>query len=357
MDVCACDSGKRPSQIEGDRVLDVCLSQSGKRPDLRDRGVDVDVCVRGSWPDVKVGETANHQHGLITRRQLFDLGLTRGLIDNAVARRRLVPVHRGVYAVGHLSLPQFAPYMAAVLAVGEAALLSHRSAAHVWGITAPREGDVDVTVVARDAGRRRPGIHVRGVADLDRHDATEWRSISITSPARTLLDITPALSPRDLERAFDGALKNRILTRHGAAETVARSPRLPGAARLAALARAELATSADTRSDTEERFLRMIRAGRLPEPEMNARLGPYTVDALWRQHRLVVELDSYGYHGTRWSFESDHERDLALSSAGFVVMRFTRDQIVDHPELVLVRLAQRLSAAEAQLGRSSRIVS
>jgi very-short-patch-repair endonuclease len=317
----------------------------------------MDVCGESVWPDRKIGEIANRQYGLISRRQLFELGLTRGLVDKALARRRIVALHRGVYAVGHLSLPQLAPGMAAVLAVGDDALLSHHSAAAVWGFAPPREGDVDITVVGRDAGRKRAGIHVHLAGALHPRDAGRIHNIPITAAARTLLDITPNLTPRQLERAFDRALKSRIVTRHAVAETAARAERRPGAARLAALARAELRAPADTRSEAEERFHGLIRAGGLPEPELNVRLGRYTVDALWRRHRLVVEVDGYEFHSTRWSFESDRERDLELSSAGFEVMRFTWDQILNQPESVLVRLTQRLAGAAAQSRRSSRMVS
>jgi very-short-patch-repair endonuclease len=104
-----------------------------------------------------------------------------------------------------------------------------------------------------------------------------------------------------------------------------------------------------TRSRPERSLLELIRAGGLPQPEVNVALGPYIVDFLWRAERLVVEVDSYQFHGPRRSFEADHARDLDLESDDFEVMRFTRDQIVKQPEWVLVQLAQRLD----QLRRSS----
>jgi very-short-patch-repair endonuclease len=305
-----------------------------------------------------VAEIAGRQHGLITRRELGDLGPTRTMIDNAISRGRLIPVHQGVYAVGHPSLPPLAPFMAAVLAVGRGAVVSHRSAATLWGLIQHTSEPVDITVVGRDAGRRRERIRVHKLATLDPRDATTHHGIPITTSARALLDITPGLTEPELERTFDSALKQRSLTRHAVATTVARYPRRRGAARLAALARAELRTSADTESDTEDRFLELVRAGGLPEPEFNVRLlGRYKVDALWRSHRLVVELDGYAFHSTKWSFETDHERDQVLADAGFAVMRFTRDQIVEQPALVLVRFTRRLAQLEAQSGRSNRMVS
>jgi very-short-patch-repair endonuclease len=305
-----------------------------------------------------VADITNGQHGLVTRVQLYELGLRRGAINHALKRGRIVPRHRGVYALGDLALPPLAPYMAAVLAVGEGAFLSHHSAAFVWGILPERDGEVEVTVVGRDAGRRRKGIRVHRASSLDPRDTSELHHIPIVSAARALLDIAPTESPRGLERAFDGALKARLVTRHAAARMLTRaSLGRPGAVALSTLVAAELRASTETKSEAEERFLELVRAGGLPAPELNARIAPYTVDALWRDHKLVVEIDGYAFHSTHRSFESDHERDLRLTAAGFTVMRFTRDQVVKQGAWVLVRLAQCLTSIEAQSGRSSRIVS
>ena len=317
------------------------------------------LCRPSTWPDRLVSEIAARQQGLVTRCQLTDLGLTRAMVDNAIARGRLIPVHRGVYAVADPSLLPLAPMMAAVLAVGRHAVLSHHSAAALWGLGGAQPRDaIDVTVAGRDAGRTRRGITVHLVAALDPRDATTHHGIPIVSAARALHEIAPDLEDDVLARSFDRALKEKLLTRHGLAATVARYPHRSGGPRLAALARAELRASDDTASEIEARFADLVRAGGLPEPEINVTLlGRYKVDALWRRHRLIVELDGYEYHSTRWSFEADHERDLALTAAGFVVMRFTRDQVVNHPEAVLVAVTRRLAALESQSGRSSLIVS
>jgi very-short-patch-repair endonuclease len=357
-DVRASDTGERPAQMERPDARDVCVPDTGERPNGPQSPVDWDVCARPSaWPDRVVAEIAGRQHGLIARRQLVALGLSRGLIDNMVRRGRLIAIHRGVYALAHSSMPPFAPYMAAVLAVGEDAWLSHRSAATVWGLLRGRDDDVEITLVGRDSGRRRAGVRVHRAITLDPRDTTHRHNIPIVSAARALLDITPDLGARDLERAFDGALKAGIVSRDAVARTAGRAHGHPGAARLSDLARDELRAPADTESDPEEDLRRLIGAGGLPQPEYNVQLGPYRVDALWRAHRLVVEVDGYAFHSTHRSFEGDHERDLKLGEAGFVVMRFTRDQVVHKGEWVLVKLAQRLARLDAQLGRSSLIVS
>lgn len=265
---------------------------------------DRDVCRQSAWPDRAIGTIAESQQSLVTRRQLYALNLSRALIDNSVERSRLVPRRRGVCSVGHAPLAPFAKQMAAVLAVGEQAVLSHHSAAEMWELTPWRKppAEVDVTVVGRDAGRR-PGIRGHRAARMHEREITTLHGVPLTSAARTLRDST------------------------------------------------------DTRSDNEERLLRLIRAGHLPEPEFNARVGRYTVDALWRPQKLVLEVDSYDYHGTRWSFESDRERDLELAAAGFAVMRITADQLEKQPALVLVRLTQRLAALGDQSLSSRRSVS
>jgi very-short-patch-repair endonuclease len=186
---------------------------------------------------------------------------------------------------------------------------------------------------------------------LDNRDHTTRHGIPVTSPARTLLDVAPAVSERELERAYDDALKQRLVTRHAVVELLSRAPDRPAADRLGRLAHGELRTTTVTRSQLEERFLGLIRRAGLPPPEVNAQLGPFTVDFLWAGQRLIVELDGYAFHSTRRSFEGDRARDLELGAAGFQVMRFTWRQLVEQPELVLARLTQRLTALQVQSGR------
>jgi very-short-patch-repair endonuclease len=356
-DACLPQDGQRPTHSRPEEARDVCLPHEGEHPTQRSGASRWDVCRPGAWPDQLIAVIATRQQGVITRGQLFGLGLTRAVIDNAVARGRLIQLHRGVYALGHLSLPPLAGFVAATLAVGTGAYVSGRSAAMLWGLIPSEDGEVDITVVGRDAGRRRAGIRVHRVQALDRCDTTTLHEMPITTPSRALLDITPDLTQPHLERTFDAALKGRILTRNAVAQTVARNRRRPGAARLGALAQSEFRGPPDTRSDPERRFAELVRAAGLPEPEMNGRFGRFVVDALWRDLRLAVEIDGYEYHSTKRSFESDHERDQVLIEAGLSVLRFTADQVAGQPEVVLARLARRIGELQAQSGRSSRIVS
>jgi very-short-patch-repair endonuclease len=286
------------------------------------------------------------------------LGLSRGAIDHAIARGRLRRIHRGVYAVGHVALPAFAAEMAAVLAVGHGAVLSHQSAAVLWKLIphtsnepqGSHEPEIHVTVVGRDAGRRRAGIRVHRAAMLAAQDMTVLHGIPITTPARTLYDTAACLSAREYERAFDEALTRRLVSRRAVVALLERSPRDRGIDRLEQLAGAQHRASTLTRSDTEERLLTLIRRGGLAVPEINAQIGQFIVDFLWRRPRLIVEVDGYAFHSSHRAFENDHKRDLELGAAGFQVMRFTWKQIVDEPELVLTRLAQRLTELSSRRG-------
>jgi very-short-patch-repair endonuclease len=302
------------------------------------------------WPDRAIAAIATGQLGLITRDQLVDLGMGRGAIEHGLERGRLTTIHRGVYAVAHLALAPLGRQLAAVLACGEAAFLSHHSAAAVWGFEPAADGETEVTVVGRDAARRRDGIRVHRIAAIDRRDVSRHHNVPITSAVRTLLDIAPDLSDRELERVFDDGLMRRAFTRQAAIALLARSPHRPGGARVAKLARVRDRASTVTRSEAEEHFLALIRRAGLSEPEVNVRLGRYIADFLWRDQRLIVEVDGYAFHSSRRSFERDHERDLVLKAAGFDVLRFTRRQIVEEPGLVIARLAHALASRATPVG-------
>jgi very-short-patch-repair endonuclease len=199
--------------------------------------------------------------------------------------------------------------MAATLAAGAGAVLSHHPAAVLWGFRPPREGPIDVTVPDRKT-RGRPGIRVH-------------RS---------------HLHPTDMTRK-DG-MQRRVST-HSLTEQFKRYPQHRGTA---ALRKALRTDPALTRSEAERRFLELIRAARLPEPEANTQLQGYEVDFLWREAALIVEVDGYAFHSSRSSFERDRGRDATLAGGGWRVVRFTWWQIVEEPEAVIARLAAALAA-------------
>ncbi len=258
-------------------------------------------------------------------------------------------MHRGVYALGHTALPELARETAAVLACGESAVLSHHSAAAVWGLRPSRtDVDVDVTVVGRNCGVKH-GIRLHRVQSLVAADVRRHESIPISSPARALLEVASDLSRRELERALDEGLVRGVLTRGAVRAMLTRNRRRRGSARLAALLSSGAATTI-TRSEAEERFLTLVRKGCLPQPEVNVRLGRYVADFLWRAERLVVETDGFAFHGDRGAFERDRRRDAELTAAGFTVLRFTWHQLLAEREVILVRLGQLMPATPRARG-------
>ena len=246
----------------------------------------------------------------------------------------LVPVHRGVYLVGPLRSPLTEP-MAAVLALGDGALLSHYPAAVLWGLRAATREPMHVTVAGRDA-RGPAEIEVHRVIGLHPTDRTEHERIPVTSPARTLLDLATQVSAKHLSRATDEARVHRLVTDLSLNEQFQRYPHHRGTASLREAMRTE---PAFTRSEAERQFLELVRAAHLPEPEVNARLGPYEVDFLWRDLNLVVEVDGYAFHSSRSSFERDRRRDAALAAMQVRVMRCTWRQIQAEREALAATLA------------------
>jgi hypothetical protein len=205
------------------------------------------------------------QHGMITRAQLLTAGLAENTIDRWIKSGRLIPLYRGVYAVGHLSPSPHAKTMAALLACRPAAVLSHRSAAKLWGLIR-YDGPIEVTA---DNTRRRPGIIVHRHRLTDAEVTHHW-GLRVTTAARTLADLASVLSPDTLTRAVNAARISRILNLDD----------LPPKLR-------EGQTPRTTRSALEDAFLRFIRRHRLPMPEVNTHVAGYEVDMLWRPHRLA----------------------------------------------------------------------
>jgi very-short-patch-repair endonuclease len=292
--------------------------------------------------DPAVARIAGSQYGAIDVEQLAAAGLRRDAIDYRVSRGRLHRQHRGVYLLGHSVSAPLAREAAALLACRPDSLLSHRTAAALWGLLPPDdEAPVDVTVIGRDLAGRR-GIRVHR-ARLDPGDIRRRHRLPVTSPARTLLDVAGSSpSRRSFERAFDEARVGRLVTDQELnAQAHAGGHR--GAPVIRALLRRE-SGPAFTRSEAEERLLALIRAARLPAPRVNARVGRHEVDLLWEEQRLVVEIDGYAFHSSRAAFERDRLRDAELQALGFRVMRVTWRQIAEEPHALLARIAQALVA-------------
>jgi very-short-patch-repair endonuclease len=212
-------------------------------------------------------------------------------------------IHRGVYAVGHTGLSAEGRWMAAVLACGPGAVLSHRAAGALWQLLPP-PSQIDVTVPGHAGRKRRDGFVVHRSRTLDASDCTFRDRIPVTTPARTVADLRNVLSREDFAEAVRKAELKRL-------------PVSPP-------------TESDrARTKLESRFLSLCRRHRLPEPEVNAPTDSYEVDFLWRDRRLVVEVDGWESHRTRSAFESDRARDARLAVLGFNVVRFTWRQVAE----------------------------
>lgn len=307
--------------------------------------------------DRAIAEIAARQHGLITRTQLLSAGVSGDTVRWRVRVRRLEPVQRGVYRAGSLSAPRERE-MAAVLACGTGSVLSHWSAAGLWRACGARDGaePVEVTVACLDRGRR-PGIRAHRVGSpLRADDVTELDGIPVTSLARTVFDLAGQAGQVELRRLFARAARTRgnerdhggigcdVAFRSALSELLERHPRRPGAPLLRALLEDDIPPTL-TRSEAEERVLRLIAKAQLPRPEVNAWIERCEVDFLWRAEGLVLEVDGFAFHASRESFESDRYRDAKLVAVGLRVMRVTWRQITSEPEAMLVRLGQALAPA------------
>lgn len=264
-------------------------------------------------------------------------GLNRDAITYRLEVGRLHRLYRNVYAVGHVPPSPASRAMAAVLTCGEGAVLSHRSAAAMWGFGPRWRGPVEVTA---DERHRHRGVRMHLSRTLTARDVTTHFGIPITRPARTLVDLADALDDRALARSVNEAQVQHRVSLDVLAAQLARSPGRRGVGRLRRFV--ELA-DAPTRSDLEDAFLAFTERHGLPRPEVNETVAGYEVDVLWRAHRLIVELDSRQFHDYDQPFERDRDKDAALLAAGFPVVRVTWTRMRDWPDREAERLRRLLA--------------
>lgn len=231
---------------------------------------------------------------------------------------RLYRLHRGVYAVGHVAPSEYRRFMAAVLASGKGAALSHQSAAFLWGFLKPKGGPTHVTSPSMSGKCQRAGIVLHRSPSLEEGgEVTRRERIPVTAPRRTIEDLEQSLAPHLVRRAK----------------------------RQAEFMRYELRLPTDrSRSDLESHFLDLCRRHRFPRPEVNVKVGRYAIDFLWRQPLLAVETDFFEYHRGSVAFEEDHERELYLRRQGFTVRRYTGALLDSYPEEIVAELSEILCA-------------
>lgn len=283
---------------------------------------------------------ARRQHGVVTRRDLLKLGFSSTAIEHRLATGRLRPVARGVYTVGWPLTDRRQGWMAAVLICGEGAVLSHASAAALWGIGPEGEGPVDVSI-RRHCGVSRPGISARARPRLSERDATERHGIPVTTPVRTLIDQATELTPSRLERMVNEADKHDVIDPEALREALDDYTGERGVRPLRTL----LDRLTFRLSDTElEVLFRPIAAkAGLPVPLTKQWVNNFEVDFFWPDLGLVVETDGWRYHRTASAQTRDAFRDQTHTASGLVPLRFSHYQVKYEPAHVL-RILTRTAA-------------
>ena len=295
----------------------------------------------------ELAELARSQHGVLSYAQLRKLGFSKGHIARAQEAGRLQRVHLGVYAVGHAALSDHGRAAAALLVFPGAAVLSHRSAAWLWGLipTAPREPEV--TVAAR--GNRRSGLQVHRVWSLPGEERTTYEGLPVTSVARTLVDLAGTTSGKGLSRVVDRARRRGKLDLEAIDRSLARRPRSFVTERLEEALRLYRRPVFD-RARSELLFLDAIHDAGLPAPRINTWEEGCEIDAYWEAERFAVEVDGWEAHGGREAFESDRLRQEDLKLAGIDSIRITARRIEQEPQAVARRLKLLLSRRRTELG-------
>lgn len=300
--------------------------------------------------DGQIAKLAAVQDGVVALRQLLSMGLSRAAVESRVGAGRLHPVHRGVFALGRPGLTPAGRRRAALLSCGDGAVLSHRTAADLWGMRPSNAHVFDVTIPSRSGRQRRRGLRVhRG--PLPASEVTSHHGLPVTTPARTLLDLAAALTPRALERALDEAERLGLFDAEEVDAVLDANRCRSGRARLAAVLAAHRPGTTRTRNGLEELMLGLCRANCIPQPRVNAQVGPYYPDFLWPEQRLIAETDGRATHRTMAAFERDRARDAYLTSMGYRVVRYTKRRLTREPEAVVREL--RLLLAAPTPGRST----
>jgi very-short-patch-repair endonuclease len=287
---------------------------------------------------VVLAALAAENWGVLSSEELVACGLSKHAIARRVSSGRLHRIHRGVYAVGHASLPLDGRFLAAVKACGPSAVLSHLSAAALWRITAWEERAIEVTV-SRAVRVAHEGIRVHRPVRLTRAEVMCQRAIPVTTPARTVLDLGGMLDDRALRRAVREAQALRLTS----IPQLTRALREPGPRRGTGAITRILATGpAPTRSALEDVVLDLILAAGLRHPDVNT---PMTLDGRrivpdfrWPAQRIVLEADGAAWHEHRIAREDDAERQSLLERHGERVIRVTWEQAVARPDETIARL-------------------
>jgi very-short-patch-repair endonuclease len=304
--------------------------------------------MRGRDDTRGLSELAARQNGNVTHRQLLDAGFSPDQIDRRAEAGWLVRRHTGVYALGHVPATRESAWHAAVLALGDGAVLSHTSAAVLWGMVR-RRAITEVTVPTTAGHVTRDGIVVHRQRLLAEH-VTTHQGIPVTTPIRTLLDYASVAPLNALFRAFEQAQVHLHIPPAPIAAEVISRPRQRGNGKLRKVLVGAVDPK-DVRSVLELRFLRMCDAHGIPRPQVNARMGEWTPDFFWPDWGLIVETDSVAFHSTAWERDRDARKDEAMRELGLDVLRLMWAEVVGRPAETARRIHEcRLDRADRGRG-------
>ena len=307
------------------------------------------LCVSGDR-EHRVAAIASSQRGRVKRQQLLAAGIAPTTIKRMIRRGLLISEHAGVYAAAQAPDVPLAREAAALLACGDRAVLSHRSAAALWGLVDPPKGPVEVTLAGADRGRKRSGIKVHRVAGMLRRDVTIHERLPVTSPARTVLDVCAGGDAREAERVLDEALVVlEIVRRDQLIDVVQRAGNHQGKSLLRGLMK-ERSGSNLTESEAERRFLKIVREAGLPPPETQVPFNGFRLDFLWRDLGVVFEVDGRRYHSSRRAFNRDRRKDAAMKAADLDPNHVARDEVEYQPLYVIAQVAGALGRARRARG-------
>lgn len=297
--------------------------------------------------DVAIGRLAERQYGVVARRQILDWGIERKAIDRRLRLGRLHQVHPGVYAVGHRVLSQHARWMAAVLFSGSDAVLSHRSAAALWGIRAGGGAGIHTTAPSKS---RSQGSIQRHFSLLPEDEVTEHEGIPVTSVPRTIFDLAATEPAHVVEATLRQSEYLRLHDRLSLPHLHERYPGRAGSKTIRECLARRRETTGHSRSWLEEVFLPFLDRHRLPRPQqLNAWIEVggrrFEVDCFWPDAKAIVELDGFAAHGTRIAFREDRARDRRLRVGGYGVIRIAPEQLEDEPEAIAADLRVLLGAS------------
>jgi very-short-patch-repair endonuclease len=298
-------------------------------------------------PGPRVAALAAGQHGVVSGAQLAGLGVSRAARARAVEAGRLHRLHRGVFAVGHAAVTHQGASLAAVLACGPDALLSHGSAGWLWGLFGTCPAIPEVTVPRR--GHARSGIRVHRVTTMDSADRARCEDIPVVAVARTLLDISASGGARRLQRAVERAERLGLLDLIEVDAMLARNRGRKGVPAL----RSALEIYRDpafTRSRAERLLLDALLRGGVSRPAMNAFVAGLEIDAYWEAERFAVEVDGWEFHRSRAAFERDPLRQEQLKLAGIDSIRVTARRLEREPGAVAERIGALLARRRSELG-------